>query len=945
MCVFQLSICNEDMPRQSRGFWTCDFCQATFHTPDEATFHENFICHRRPPAAQHEGLYSETTESAQRQPPAPAGSPQIFPLPGSRRFLLLGQDSGRLTREDASTCRNVEIFEVDTPNTTDATGAPLAMGTVGLRCIHCIGDPTAASGNAIFPRSIPEIGDCVRDIAEGHLWRCGRTPSHVRQLLEQALTARRQAKQEQGRAWFHQENSRGLLVDHCVFVARELSLIDRYPVNSGVMFPPNEMMPPPQHPGALFAEGGTSAPPLQQSARETGNPSNIAAASPIRPIHDPSEYDQQAPFGSPPFGPPFHQDDETGTPEPLPFPPGYHPGAHQGPSSADNTRQSHDPRGPYEQNVPVHFPFVREPSGNWVCKFCQHVPAQFRNQHFQWPASHKKPPPGDFIDRHLNICRMYQQSLMQDFHRPAPATHNQTLPPFHQDQPDPGGLASEFEQFTSPFAHVEHESHNTRDLKADTPLNRAMAHLDAHDLSLMYSDGTLVPEQLKLVVNDDRLLLTDYYYYLMKQLRHCRFAETDRKTRGGKRDAIAIGYGGLQCVHCAKMPNARKFFWGSVDRLANSFAEIPTHILKCRACPRETQDALQTLKEKHSEQMSRLPRGSQKVYFRRMWRRIHDHEHVQQQPTMMRPSHQLPTNSPPAAAHMSPPERLHPFTTEKLSSAMGSSPGGESVGSEESILFMERDPAQAARALVDYAIHAGPPSPSSRVLLAIPNDREWLSDTDIFIRQQVEVFCATVEDVAAAAAGNKFPIDEGTVGIRCIHCAISRQGATENHTLYPFSISGLYEAAQEFPRLHLDHCKNISPAAAAKLASLKGNSSLPSVARDYYVRAARSLGLVDTKNGIRASGQSVPFVPSFTFSEPMKSSTGDDPIKEASKMTPRKRSLSQASTGMDESKRQARLNDDNPAGVNVTGYNSADVLDQHRTKSLKQERNEGSSTE
>ena len=79
-----------------------------------------------------------------------------------------------------------------------------------------------------------------------------------------------------------------------------------------------------------------------------------------------------------------------------------------------------------------------------------------------------------------------------------------------------------------------------------------------------------------LVEPSDTDLLTDYFFHMLQQLVVCRFSEKDRKTRGGKRENIKIGYGGLQCIHCIEAPSARKFFWSTVDRLANSFAEIPS---------------------------------------------------------------------------------------------------------------------------------------------------------------------------------------------------------------------------------------------------------------------------------------------------------------------------------------------------------------------------------
>ncbi|KAK1733386.1 hypothetical protein QTG54_015945, partial [Skeletonema marinoi] len=114
----------------------------------------------------------------------------------------------------------------------------------------------------------------------------------------------------------------------------------------------------------------------------------------------------------------------------------------------------------------------------------------------------------------------------------------------------------------------------------------------------------------------------------MLQLSVCRLTEKDRKTRGGKRQDVAVGYGGLQCVHCATAPSARKFFWSNVDRLANSFAGIPDHVLTCKMCPKDVVEALLVLKGRHNVQMSCLTRGSQKHFFRRMWKRLHDGDGV-----------------------------------------------------------------------------------------------------------------------------------------------------------------------------------------------------------------------------------------------------------------------------------------------------------------------------
>jgi len=371
----------------------------------------------------------------------------------------------------------------------------------------------------------------------------------------------------------------------------------------------------------------------------------------------------------------------------------------------------------------------------------------------------------------------------------------------------------------------------------------------------------------KLVLDEDHLLLTDYFFYLMKQLRLVRFAENDRKTRGGKREKIKIGYGGLQCIHCADLPMSRKFFWSNVDRLANSFAEIPGHVLKCRRCPQANKDALMRLKQGHPEQMSKLPRGSQKIFFRRMWRRLHegdpqDDDIVVESP---RPPGSSESPRPPVSSIKTSPEKDFKSLDEFSHS------GSITVTSDETILVMQRSAKEAAKALAQSTMNKSePPSPSSRILVAIPEDKEWLSDIDSYVRKQLEVFCATEEDVAAAQEDRKYPITVGQVGIRCIHCSIAQGNDAIGHAIaYPFSISGIYESVKEFHRLHLDSCPNLPSTSKAKLESMKGASSLSSVLRKYYTLAAKALGLVDTRGGIRTGGESTPIgsLAAFTFSE------------------------------------------------------------------------------
>jgi len=410
----------------------------------------------------------------------------------------------------------------------------------------------------------------------------------------------------------------------------------------------------------------------------------------------------------------------------------------------------------------------------------------------------------------------------------------------------------------------------------ENAVRQAIDHLIASEGMLSMDNSS--NEVTDLVLDEDKLLLTDYFFHLMKQLRLCRFSEADRKTRGGKRENIAVGYGGLQCVHCSEAPNSRKFFWSNVDRLANSFAEIPGHILKCRRCPAQTKQALLELKLRHPDQMSRLPRGSQKVFFRRMWRRLHDSDPVHPSPAQQQQQQQqqLSDNKENHDNKLTNDEVPSPQATDvskttiETVGSLHTSPG---TTSDESTVMQHRATTDAARALAASVSDpsSGPISPSSRIFLAIAEDKEWLSDMDCFIRRQLEVFCATEEDVAIAQSDRKYPVNPNQIGIRCVHCALAKDGGGARGTAvaYPYSISGIYESVREFQRLHLEACTNLPSETKQKLADFKGSASLSSVLRKYYVLAAKALGLCDTPDGIRSGAEAVPIGSSaaFAFSE------------------------------------------------------------------------------
>jgi len=297
----------------------------------------------------------------------------------------------------------------------------------------------------------------------------------------------------------------------------------------------------------------------------------------------------------------------------------------------------------------------------WSCPHCTNTP-----YHLRAPGSFysRGPPSTEFMEEHLSICAEAATASHQTWghDRPLPPSYHSAYQQPYSSHPKPyynPGTAptppepqwhtgsypnNEHHYYPPPYRHPDNMYPNNHpsaeaqrhfysyspSVHEETPRYRAIGPSDAcyqEAITILSRFDEVLDNtnEVKLVLPEDKRHLTDYFYYINKQLKICRFTEDDRKTRGGKRDTIAVGFAGLECRHCAEgCASSRKFFWSDVDRLANSFSEIPGHILKCRKCPKNIKEALADLKKYHPEQMARLPRGSQKDFLRNMWERLHN---------------------------------------------------------------------------------------------------------------------------------------------------------------------------------------------------------------------------------------------------------------------------------------------------------------------------------
>jgi len=148
-------------------------------------------------------------------------------------------------------------------------------------------------------------------------------------------------------------------------------------------------------------------------------------------------------------------------------------------------------------------------------------------------------------------------------------------------------------------------------------------------------------------------------------------------------------------------------------------------------------------------------------------------------------------------------------------------------------------------------------APRKPLLLATKEDKHWLSDLVCLIRENIEVFAATPEDVVARSrrGGIKNPIACGRVGLRCIHCAsVPHDQKAKGAVSYPNSIRIVHQSVRNWQRYHFDACTKIPAHIRQAYSALKstrshsGNASLK-----YWIESTAKLGLVDTnaEDGIR----------------------------------------------------------------------------------------------
>lgn len=154
---------------------------------------------------------------------------------------------------------------------------------------------------------------------------------------------------------------------------------------------------------------------------------------------------------------------------------------------------------------------------------------------------------------------------------------------------------------------------------------------------------------------------------------------------------------------------------------------------------------------------------------------------------------------------------------------------------------------------------APPPQPvagntqGKEILLYRDIDEFYLTEYQSLLRQQIELFEATNEDLQASAQGRNSPIQIGQVGIRCKYCATMPIKCRSRGAVYfPRSIDGIYQVAQNLTKIHLcNSCTRVPENIRKKLTELSTVNKRASGGKRYWIERVREIGIYEDGKAIR----------------------------------------------------------------------------------------------
>lgn len=331
----------------------------------------------------------------------------------------------------------------------------------------------------------------------------------------------------------------------------------------------------------------------------------------------------------------------------------------------------------------------------------------------------------------------------------------------------------------------------------------------------------------------------------------------------GRKHAVVVGQVGLRCIHCRHCTRSSErvkravCYPSSIKRIYRTVIDMKLdHFLHCRFVPDSLKDTLNALKANNTRST-----GTTMQYFIRAAGTLGMVDGTSG--VRLVDNNNPPTDSIPASLPSETQQTLSPtdskvVTTSKAAVATpeSNSPGDEKTSSAE--VSIDRNNSMTSQQSNGSNMMADEESVpkelfTGKVSLALPEDESSLSPLRCFLREQVCAFSATDEDIAVRTP-TTFSVSVGQVGIGCVHCLNQPAKLRLNRAVcFPFSIARIYQSVADIQRFHLGECTMVPPDIKQKFLELQSASSKGSkglATRQYWVTAAKKIGLIDTSKGI-----------------------------------------------------------------------------------------------
>ncbi len=124
-----------------------------------------------------------------------------------------------------------------------------------------------------------------------------------------------------------------------------------------------------------------------------------------------------------------------------------------------------------------------------------------------------------------------------------------------------------------------------------------------------------------LVHDSDKTSTSDLTYYTLSQVEPYKTLEQGTSSNLEDDSSREIGFPGLVCRHCMKIPDGRKFFTNSAEHLGDLLLTISNHMGSCNECPSMTKSQIAGYMKTHEHQLQTL-KEEHNVCMNRVWQRM-----------------------------------------------------------------------------------------------------------------------------------------------------------------------------------------------------------------------------------------------------------------------------------------------------------------------------------